>query len=213
MLSVRWKASWRCLIGWNILVPNKIQACSRKPSRWDEHATFRQLCTAHAYHWAQERNSLWSFCYSVRKSFTFLVLFSCPAWKDKEKSDDDTGLSTSQLTAKAGCGVKEAAMNLHSKQCQFSLKQRMLRPWVIPSIQMHWSDRFYKHWELWNKARLWACMFQWEIRDDHDTSAQTVKLFIALRPEIPVPNPEELTVIYWSSVETPGLFRNAHGVA
>lgn len=58
ILSIRRSTLWRCFICWNILVPNKIQACSRKPSRWNEHATVRQPCTVHAHHWAQEKCSL-----------------------------------------------------------------------------------------------------------------------------------------------------------
>lgn len=156
-----------------------------------------------------EKNPLYSFCYSFTKPSTFIALFSCLIWKDK----GGRGLIMLLTLASACYPLKQAVVWgseswIHAKDRQrqsFLLKWRMLRPQVILSIKTCWSDRVYNPLEciqgLWHKLLFWAYMFWWEIRTNHNTSAQAVKLFIALRLAIPVAKwmNQTLRTWFWSA--------------
>lgn len=129
----------------------------------------------------------------------------------QESAGNVADLSICSLSSKAGWGVREGVMSPCPRLCQrqsFLLKWTMLRPQVILSTQKYWSDWFYDPLEciqwLWHEPSFWACMFQWKIITNHNTSAEAVKLFIALRLAIPVAKQmnQTLTTWFWSLLTT-----------
>lgn len=85
ILSIRRSTLWRCFICWNILVPNKIHLVLRNLP--DEMSMLLQSGrpALRMHITGPKKNALYSFCYSFTNPCTFLVIFSCSIWKDKDR--------------------------------------------------------------------------------------------------------------------------------
>lgn len=152
-----------------------------------------------------KKTSLYSFCHSFTKPSTFSVPLSWPIWKAKGRR-----VLIMLLTWASACyalkqdvvwGRESWILAQEGARESFSFRWRMLRPQVSLSIQKYWSDWFYDLLECiqwcWHEPSFWYYMFQCEIRTNHNTSAQAVKLFIALRLGIPVAKWINQTLRMW----------------